>query len=74
MMICPRELRVESRGAAEDAENAENNNRGKTMRELDDITDAIISAAIKIHREGLQRVVNDLPPSASPRLRVNQEP
>jgi iron complex transport system substrate-binding protein len=59
------------------------------MRELDDITEAIVDAAIQIHRDlgpgllesvyeavlgrkGLRRIVNDFPPSASPRLRVNQ--
>ena len=80
------------------------------MRNLDDVTEAIIDTAIQIHRalgpgllesvyeavlaralekrglhvgllinfggntleEGLHRVVNDLHPSASPRLRVNQ--
>jgi GxxExxY protein len=58
------------------------------MRALDDITEAIIDAAIQIHRDlgpGLLESVYEavlararekrgfrLPPSASPRLRVNQ--
>jgi iron complex transport system substrate-binding protein len=86
------------------------------MKELDDITGAIVDAAMKIHmglgpgllesvyeavlardlarrgfqverqkvirfeydgmvfEEGLHRIVNNLPPSASPRLRVNRLP
>jgi iron complex transport system substrate-binding protein len=86
------------------------------MKELDDITGAIVDAAMKIHmglgpgllesvyeavlardlarrgfqverqkvirfeydgmvfEEGLHRIVNNLPPSASPRLRVNRPP
>ena len=55
------------------------------MKELDDITGAIVDAALKIHmelgpgllinfgaatlKEGLHRIVNNLPHSASPRLR-----
>jgi len=38
------------------------------MRDLDDITEAIIDAAIQIHRD----LGPDLHPTASPRLRVNQ--
>jgi hypothetical protein len=43
------------------------------MRELDDITGEIVDAAIKGMRfeESLHRVVNNLSPSAAPRLRVN---
>jgi hypothetical protein len=58
---------LDSRGDAESAEEE------KGMRELDDITGGVVDAAMKIHiREGLRRIVNDLPSSASPRLRVNQ--
>lgn len=52
------------------------------MKELDDITGEIIDAALKVHqglgpglyfgaatlKEGLHRIVNDLPSSASPRF------
>jgi hypothetical protein len=57
-------------------------------RSLDDITGAVVDAAVKIHRalqvgllikfggatlkEGLQRIVNNLQPTASPHLRVNR--
>jgi len=48
------------------------------MRNLDDITEVSIDAAIQIHRElgpglkeRLHRVVNNLEPSASPRLRAS---
>ena len=54
------------------------------MKELDDITGSIVDSAVKIHmelgpgllesvyEEGLHRIVNNLPTSASPLLRVNQ--
>lgn len=54
------------------------------MKELDDITGAIVDSAFKIHmelgpgllesvyEEGLHRIVNNLPTSASPLLSVNQ--
>ena len=55
------------------------------MRELDDITGAIVDAALRIHRDlgpgllesvyeavlGLRRIVNGFPSSAPSRLRVN---
>jgi hypothetical protein len=44
---------------------------GRALRELDDITATIIDAAIQLGRntllDGLRRVVDDLPPAASPR-------
>jgi hypothetical protein len=43
------------------------------MQELDEITGAIVDTALRIHKEGLHRIVNNLPVSASPRLRVNQK-
>jgi hypothetical protein len=39
------------------------------MMELDDMMGAIVDAATL--KEGLRRIVNNLFPSASPRLRVN---
>ena len=59
-----------SRGAAKGAEVMDRMQRG-----LDETTGEIIDAAVKLHRRlgpGLRRIVNDLDPSASPRLRVNR--
>jgi len=41
------------------------------MRDVDDITGAIIEAAPAL-RDGLRRIVDGFQPSAFPRLRVNQ--
>jgi hypothetical protein len=41
------------------------------MRELDDITGAIVDAAFQMHRDLAARIVNGFQPSAFPRLRVN---
>jgi hypothetical protein len=47
----------------------------KDNRDIDEITGEIVDAAHKLHtrKEGLHRVVNNYTPSASSRLRVNQD-
>jgi len=66
--INPRTTDERSRNLSAHAE-ARKTRRRESMMELDDMMGAIVDAATL--KEGLRRIVNNLFPSASPRLRVN---